>query len=557
MSERKIKKELRTFGNETIEVLYRKALPPEESGGRFPELNPGTSVEDGIINERDVGVTLRDGTVIYVDIFRPEGAEGIPAIVAWGPFGKRAGGGDHEIPGIPKPSKMTMFEGPDPEYWCRHGYAVVNVDIRGIGNSEGDMQHWGSQDGKDGYDVVEWLAAREWCNGRIGFSGNSWLAISQWFIAAERPPHLAAIAPWEGHSDMYRDDLSIGGVVETGFSDRSILDRVGRNYIEDVANMIHQYPLMNSFWEDKIPRFENIDVPAYIVASWTNPIHTLGTFRAFCNIRSTEKWLRVHNTQEWVDYADPESREDLRRFFDRYLKGIENGWEETPRVRLSILDPGGRDIVNRPEKEFPLLRTEYVKLYLDASTGLLSPGPVAKESKARYRSDDEQGKATFTIRFTEDTELTGFMKLRLWVEADGADDMDLFVYVEKLDEQGNLLSPMVLGHPCPGAQGMLRVSHRELDEEKSTPYKPYLSHRQEQLLHDGEIVPVDIEIWPMGMIWHKGQQLRLTIQGFGKSWMDDLLPGIKMFNYHLRNRGDHIIHTGGKYESYLLVPKIS
>jgi predicted acyl esterase len=68
---------------------------------------------------------------------------------------------------------------------------------------------------------------------------------------------------------------------------------------------------------------------------------------------------------------------------------------------------------------------------------------------------------------------------------------------------------------------------------------------------------VDIEIWPMGMIWHKGQQLRLTIQGFGKSWMDDLLPGIKMFNYHLRNRGDHIIHTGGKYESYLLVPKIS
>ena len=151
-----------------------------------------------------------------------------------------------------------------------------------------------------------------------------------------------------------------------------------------------------------------------------------------------------------------------------------------------------------------------VKLYLDASIDL-SPGPVAKESKPAT-GDDEQGKATFTIR-PQDTELTGFMKLRLWVEADGADDMDLFVYVEKLDEQGNLLSPMVLGHPCPGAQGMLRVSHRELDEEKSTPYKPYLSHRQEQLLHDGEIVPVDIEIWPMGMIWHKGQQLRLTIQG--------------------------------------------
>ena len=113
-------------------------------------------------------MTLRDGGNLC-GYLSPGRGEGIPASVARGPFGKRAGGGDHEIPGIQKPSKMTMFEGPDPQYWCRHGYAVVNVDIRGIGNSQGDMQHWGSQDGKDGYDVVEWLAAREWCNGRIGF----------------------------------------------------------------------------------------------------------------------------------------------------------------------------------------------------------------------------------------------------------------------------------------------------------------------------------------------------------------------------------------------------
>jgi uncharacterized protein len=80
-----------------------------------------------------------------------------------------------------------------------------------------------------------------------------------------------------------------------------------------------------------------IKIPAYIVASYTSPIHTHGSFEGFRQIASKEKWLRVHNSGEWPDYYDPAHVEDLRKFFDRYLKGIENDWEKTPRVRLSIL----------------------------------------------------------------------------------------------------------------------------------------------------------------------------------------------------------------------------
>ena len=81
----KIKKEIREYGGERIEVLFRKAVPPEESRDKCPELSPGITVEDGIIIERDVPVTLRDGTIIYTDIYRPDGISKVPAIVAWSP----------------------------------------------------------------------------------------------------------------------------------------------------------------------------------------------------------------------------------------------------------------------------------------------------------------------------------------------------------------------------------------------------------------------------------------------------------------------------------------
>ncbi len=552
-----ISTEVKQYGNEKIEVIYRKLRPPKESGGRYPELAPGTTVKDGILIERDVAVPMRDGIVLYTDIYRPKGAINIPAIVPWSPYGKSVSYlGEGPMPGVPPVSPMTKFEGPDPAYWCKHGYAVINGDARGAGNSEGDILQFSTGEGRDAHDLIEWTASRDWCNGKVGMSGNSWLAITQWFAAAERPPHLAAIAPWEGFDDMYRHSLCIGGVPEVGFCEMALHMICGPNRMEDNGAMIRKYPLINDYWNDKIARVDKIDIPAYVVASY-NPLHTHGTFDAYRRLSSREKWLRVHNTQEWADYYNPENIEDLRLFFDRYLKGNENGWERTPRVRLSVLDPGGIDVINRPEKDWPLARTQYQKLYLDSSTNTLSPKPPKGAFATRYQADDGKGQAAFTMTFNEDSEITGYMKLRLWVEADGADDMDLFVYISKLDEKGNHLPALVLGFPNPGVRGILRVSHRERDEIRSTPSEPYLLHVREQRLKPGEIVPVEIGIWPIGMIWHTGQQLRLVVQGYAAWWMEDeFLPNGPIFRYAVRNKGKHIIHTGGKYDSHLLVPNI-
>lgn len=537
----------------TIEVRYEGPKPETKTLKRGTVfIEGGRPLPCDILWERDVEVELRDGTKIYLDIFRPPGVSDIPAILAWSPYGKI-------IPSPPPPgvpvewvSGLQKFEGPDPAYWCNHGYAVINVDVRGAYGSEGDIHFWGSVDAKDGYEVIEWVANRDWCNGKVVMSGNSWLAIAQWFIAAENPPHLAAIAPWEGWTDFYRADVLRGGILNVGFCEMVLSELRGRNRVEDIPYMAQRYPLMNTYWEDKSAKLERITVPAYVVASWTNPIHSWGTLEGFRRISSKEKWLRVHNTNEWYDYYTPENVEDLRRFFDYYLKGIENDWPKTPKVRLCILDPGGTDIINRPENEWPLARTQYRKLFLDAATGTLSPNPIPKESFIKYRADDGKSKAEFTMTFNEDTEVTGYLKLHLWVEAEGAMDMDLFVLVQKLDAKGDPLIQPTGIFPYLGPTGWLRVSHRELDPDRSTPWMPYHTHRTEQLLKPGEIVSCDILIWPVGMLWHKGQKLRLTIAGFNPvPSIRPEIPGPKT-----RNQGYHIIHTGGKFDSYLQIPVI-
>ncbi len=156
----------------------------------LPPFQPCTYIEEpGIICEQDMAVKLRDGVTMYTDIYRPEGETNIPVIICWGPFGKRPGDAPSEwqLMGVPPKtvSKMTKFESADPGYWCRPGYAVANADPRGVGHSEGDICMFGSQDGRDGYDFIEWIATQWWCNGKVTLFGNSGVAMVQWHIAMQ------------------------------------------------------------------------------------------------------------------------------------------------------------------------------------------------------------------------------------------------------------------------------------------------------------------------------------------------------------------------------------
>lgn len=570
MPEPKLFTKVETFKGVEMETIYRQGKVPvdpkdenRDAGGPgmnsmgmgvCPELNPRTyECAPGIICEQDVAVKMRDGVTIYVDIYRPKDKTNIPVIISWSFYGKRPGEGmsEWQIMGVAPGtvSKLTKFESTDPLYWCYKDYAIANVDPRGVGHSEGDVNCFGTQDARDGHDFIEWVAQQPWCNGKVGMGGNSAVAMSQWRIAAECPPHLACIAPWEGTSDIYRESIFEGGIPAISFNEFIVGSITSENKVDDMVNMARKSPLMNAYWEDKIPDFSKIRIPVYCTACW-NHFHLRGAFQGFRKIKSKKKWMRAHREFEWPDGYNRENLAELELFFERYLKDIHNCWESTPRVRLEVMD--AHEFLyakNRPERSFPIKRTEYKKLYLDAANARLSFEPVAATSSVSY--DGNTGIANFDIKFEEDTEITGYMKLHMWVEADGHDDMDMFVNIQKLDTKGEWLPVDVLGEPHPGTWGKMRVSHRSLDEDLSTDFQPIQSHLKEEKLSPGEIVPVDIEIVPISRFWHKGQSLRIQIAGryIREGWFEPL-------TWDTDNHGKHIIHTGGEYESYLQIPVI-
>lgn len=573
-------------------VRWCAQLPLSSPVGRYPGSRPGsevlkcgTSFAKGgcalgidLLVERDIGVTLRDGVTIYVDVFRPAQTQGpLPAIVAWSPYGKANGGNQHldEFPfraGIARKdlSGLQMWEGPDPAWWCERGYAIVHVDARGAYASQGRMAIWGTQEGRDGHDVVEWIAVQPWSNGRVGFAGNSWLAIAQWFIAAERPPHLAAIAPWEGLCDAYRHNFQ-GGIVDPAFAETVFRRCVGVNEREDFGAMARQEPLMAPYWRDKIAQVERIDVPAYVVASWTNPVHTPGTFDAWQRLGSAAKWLRVHNTMEWPDFYAPTSRADLQRFFDRYLKGEDNGWEATPQVRLAVLGAEGDDEVARPMGEFPPSDSAYRAWHLGSDGRLhAEASSVAREIRCQGINDC----LCFDLLIDVNRELSGFSSVRLWVQLPEGGDQDLFVALERLDARGRVIAarsiplpnrlieaalrlihrtgrvrPLALLFPT-RVKGRLRLSHRELDARASRRERPVHLHERECPVAPGEIVPVDIAVDPVGWRLERGQTLRLRVAGH--DLVPNVLPDVKPAPP--RGKARFSIWCGGAFDSHAWLP---
>lgn len=573
----------------TDQRMYVPSTPlPTPRTGVLTPFEPGTrTLEAGYqvapqfqalpidtVFDKDVAMRLRDGTTIHLDVFRPVTTERVPVIVAWSPYGKAQGTspsvmGVFGLVGLPNStvSGLEKFEGPDPAYWVAHGYAICNVDHRGIDRSEGDSVLWDRQDGRDAYDVIEWLAEQDWCDGKVAMSGTSYLAASQWFTAAEQPPHLVAINPWEGISDVYRDLVMRGGMPDTGFAKQLQEGSFfGQNRKEDILAEVEAFPLMTDLWEHKIPEFNKITVPAYVVASYSNTLHTAGTFRAWRRMGSQDKWLRVHNSQEWPDYYDQAHVEDLRRFFDHFVKGVDNGWESTPTVRYSILDLEGGDQVEVPADSFPPSESTPTKFYLDARSRNLTDVAPEPAAEASYAVDNNPNAVSFLMQFDEETTLVGYPKAHLFVEARGHEDMDLFVLMQKLDRWGTPLQAFTVPNQSAvahdltdhgasilrykGSDGRLRVSARHLDTQLSTNDVPAHTFDRVEKLGPGEIAEIEIDMLPVGLRFYAGEQLRFIISA--RNLLGTLMPGIR--EYVGANAGTHVVHTGAQHPSYLQLP---
>ncbi|KAG9532202.1 alpha/beta-hydrolase, partial [Aureobasidium melanogenum] len=365
---------------------------------------PGNAkaLDSDILVEHDVEIVVRDGPRLYVDIYRPaDSDEKIPAILSWSFYGKKYSALDM-LPicvwqcCVTKEmlSGLEKFEGLDPAHWCPRGYAIISVDSRGAGNSDGQISVMGTQDAEDGYDVVEAIAKLDWCNGSIGMAGNFALAISQWNIASLQPPSLKAIAPWEGMDDIYREQFCRGGWFSMSNFDliaKAIVRGKPNSGLEDL---------------DEIIDMEKIKCPVYIRGSEVSALHTMGSIRGWLEIQHDKKWIHWGSTQEWYElYGQPESNHELQKYFDRFLKGKQNDWEKTPRLNWSLLQFGDRKAIeNVLIEDFPVPNTDYKVFYLGQDNKLVDSPPSTRQ-KFSYDSQKHLGFSEFIHTFDKPTNL--------------------------------------------------------------------------------------------------------------------------------------------------------
>jgi len=514
----------------------------------------------GMIFEHDVAVPVRDGTVLRADVYRPEAEGEFPVLMSLSAYQKSL----DRI--LPHDAPFTHVERPEPEWWTARGYVLVFVDTRGTGTSPGQSDIWSMQEARDYYDAIEWSAEQAWSTGKTGLVGVSYYAITQWNVASLRPPSLTTIVPWEGWADMYRDSVFHGGVFNQGFYGRWWLDVRGKQLLENTRadnsaalseDLIYNFLAhhMDSDWWDSVKaraQFDQIAVPLYSSGNWGGWNHHMrGNIDGFVRSASTNKKLQMHIGGH-VDafYAD-EGKMELLRWYDYWLKDIDTGIMDEPPIKLCIRTSVG-ECEWRFEDEWPLARTEYVRYYLtnqDAGTvgdaihdKTLSRTPPRRDGELSYASGPEAYRranaglptTTFvTEPMTEPVEITGHINLVMWVSSE-TDDMDVFAYLRKMNPDGSVET---------ATRGILQVSHRKLDPELSTPYRPYHSHDEEQKLAPGEVVPIEVEIWATSMVFQAGERIRLDVNAHD--------GGHYFAAYNLENNS---IYTGGDRASYVVLP---
>jgi hypothetical protein len=534
-------------------------------------LRPPVSVhepaEDSLSVLLDLPVVVRDGTTLRVNVALPARGLRFPVLMSAHPYGKddlpRRRGRGYRVSiqyrmlrqtDVVRFSSLTGWEAPDPVWWTAQGYAVVNCDLRGAGTSEGSAGLLSDTEADDIYDLIEWAAAQSWSTGAVGMLGVSYLAMSQWKAAALRPPSLKAICPWEGLTDAYRDLFRPGGISEVGMTRmwNVALRRVRQRY--RLSEQQRARPLRDEWWRALSPALADIEVPALICGSFSdNNLHSRGSFRAFEHIGSTERFLYTHRDGKWATFYAADARAAQLRFFDRYLRGAEpDGQARIPVVRLEVRESRNVIASIRDEDNWPLAGTEWTALFLTRA-GLDVRPPAADDSVS---FEVHASGACWDWTVPADMEIIGPMALRLWVEARGTDDVDLFAGVEKW--RGGTYVPFEGSYGFGRDRvttGWLKASLRALDDEASRPFEPVPACNRREPLSPGQVVQADIALGPSATLFRAGETLRLVVAGRWL-WPRNPLTGQFPAAYQAGRSGTCVLHWGPERGARLLVPVI-
>lgn len=496
-----------------------------------------------MVVERDLGVPVRDGVILRVNVFRPIRPGQFPVLLCAHPYGK-----DQFPPRVPwgwlapkrfrflrQPEPMafsayTTFEAPDPAYWVPRGYALVNVDLRGFGTSGGVATLFSDQEAHDYATAIAWAADQAWCNGKVGLNGVSYLAISQWKVAALHPQALRAICAWEGFSDVYHDVAYLGGVRDDGFLPfwAAMTEKDGRT-TESFRQQQLTHPDFDDFWRSRVPDLEKITVPALICGSFSDHgLHSRGCFEAFRRINSTYRYLYTHRGGKWSTYYSPPALEAQTRFFDCFLRDVDNGLRDAAPVRLEVRSSAATVHDVRDELRWPPEDIAWATWHLLPSG--LHDKPAAEPAQARLTAPT--GKLTFSYTFTADTEIIGPMTLTLQVEPVEGSTVHLFAAIRKFRHGKHIPFEGSFGFGFDTVtKGLLRL----------TDLKP------------GETTTATLDLLPSATFFASGDTLRLDVQTRW-FWLRNPFLGMYPGYYQPSPPATLTLHCGPKHPSTLRLP---
>lgn len=567
------------------------------------EKTAGSQPTYSVHTEKDVAIAMRDGIQLATDVYRPDADGRFPALLAYGPYGKELQTLTSTFPPQARPSPLWdgCIEAGDTNYIVPRGYAHIIADARGTGASEGECCGLygigGGYEGRDCYDLIEWIAAQPWCDGNVGMLGISYYATAQVLAAAEKPPHLKAIFMNGGHYESY--DLGYhGGIMwlfprasregrggDSGYAlgkaysvmkkklsknefESRIRERLEDPDVRNYPNLFHMlhYPdshplvidiLLNPyngpFYQDSeaLGKADKVTIPAHISVKWGRGWTVDGTIECFQRMKGP-KMLELQPLPPMQERPFHEFHDLMIRWYDYWLKGIDTGIMDEPPIKMFV--EGIKEW--RFEHGWPLKETEWTKFYLRPRERLsLEPETLPEDSVPPDGFYQAPLTVTSTIHslkwstapFLEATEITGPAALHMYASID-TDDTNFIVKLYDVDPQGKRTQMTT---------GWLKASHRELDEGKSKPWLPHHPHSRSVPVEPGKIYEYAIRIFSMSNVFRAGHRLEIELSS-QEPFNDAAVALLPPDSFHLPSSRatTHKIYRDRKHASYLLLPVI-
>jgi len=569
-----------------------------------------------MVTERDVAVPMRDGVRLAVDVYRPPGADPVPALLAFAIYNK-----DLQTPEVssalpPQPAWSAAWSGPleagDTRRLVNHGYAHVIGMPRGVGKAgSGGDRTW------DSYDLIEWIAAQPWCDGNVGMVGISGFGAEQFHAARQKPPHLKAIFSLDprgayGTLGGFREEHP-GGVISmfryiaghfSAFHGtrgapgelpperetlwRAAMDDPDYKIYPHVYNVVaqkgqHMPPffdvLIDPFEPEGVPErsereIADIDVPVYTGSGWygyTYKTHLVGAQSYWRMLRSPKKLLFTGPGH--LERPFHQLHDELLRWYDHWLRGIDTGILDEPPVRYWLM---GADEW-RTATDWPPPGTTWVPWHLDSWERLRAEPFVAGSADDVIPPDTfVQMPLTNTrrvnrLRFlspplAHDMQIAGSAALKLFAAIDQP-DTNWIVALSDVGPDTSVQTAREGEREVPSdlperelTRGWLKASNRALDPERSTPERPFhrLTRAAAGPVAPGKIVEYDIELMPTANLFRRGHRICLDVMSIDLPTGIGGLTNAEYVPYHVcgaRTTVHHVYHDPAR-PSLLLLPVV-